>query len=361
MKTNFLSFLFFCGACVSAFGQELQSPQINQNAIFANPGLAGSKGQTRICTALSGYRSQHKYSNYASNNGYPDNIVTNRNFYNGLVSIDGLVMKNKLGIAAYVKNESLQRINTYNYYQNNILANTPDIQYNYRNFNMGFMLAPKFHLTSQKLNKQDHVLSPALAIGFKSAQFKYSGPSYYNYTTQDSIRNGDAKNTFGLDYVSLSLLYSSSKSYSGIKLNFEAFRNTLIMYSFSFVYAKTYSNKRVTNPKFSFTPQFYLVIPTFEFFKVTHSGSNYDNSIKHNMDNYFNANLDFRYGKFVFGTFIGFIDYQAFYAGLTGGVQLKNTKIIVNYSPRLSSKTHGSSGLFISANFLLQPKNKSYR
>ena len=299
MKPKFLLLLFFF-ACVSVFGQELQSPQINQNAIFANPGLAGSKGQTRICTSISAFRSQHKYPYYASNNGQPDNTIANRNFYNGLVSMDGLVMKNRLGIAGYIKNESFQRINTYNYYQNNILTNTSDIKYIYTNFNLGFMMAPKFHLTAQKLNKQDHVLSPALAVGFKGTQFNYSGPGYYNYTTHDSVRNGETKNTFGLDYVSLSLLYSSPKSYSGMKLNFEAFRNTLIMYSVSFVYAKTYSNKSVTNPKFSFTPQFSLVIPTFEFFKTTSRGWSYDYYPKHNMDHYFNANFDFRYGKFVF-------------------------------------------------------------
>ncbi|WP_018343314.1 hypothetical protein [Cytophaga aurantiaca] len=361
MTCKFLSLLFLCGACVSAFGQELQSPQINQNAIFVNPGLAGSKGQTRICTALSTFRSQHENQSYVSSNGYTGNTVYNRNFYNGLVSIDGLVMKNRLGIAGYIKNESFQRINTYNYYQSNILTNTSDIKYSYTNFNAGFMMAPKFHLTAQKLNKQDHVLSPALAVGFKETKFNYSGPGYYNYNTHDSIRNGEAQNTFGLDYVSLSLLYSSLKSYSGIKLNFEAFRNTLIMYSVSFVYAKTYSNKSVTNPKFSFTPQFNLVIPTFEFFKITSRGWNYNNYPKHNMDHYLNANLDFRYGKLVFGTFVGLVDYYAFYAGMTGGIQLKNTKIIINYSPRLSSKMHGNSGLFISANFLLQPKSKSYR
>lgn len=361
MTYKFLSLLFFCGVCVSAFGQELQSPQINQNAIFANPGLAGSKGQTRVCTALSAFNSNYPSGRMWDNNGYLNQTITKRTIYNGLISIDGLVMKNRLGIAGYLKNESHQINNRYDFYQNNVQYATKYIKYHYTNFNMGFMLAPKFHLTAQKTNKQDHVLSPALAIGFKGTQFDYSGSSFYNSTTQDSIINGNKKNTFGLDYISLSLLYSSPNSYSGIKLNFENYRNTFLLYNISFLYAKTYSNKNVKDPKFSFTHQFQLTIPTYEFFRVNGYTSYFDNMNTRNLNNYFNANLDFRYGKFVFGTFIGFIDYQAFYAGLTGGVQLKNTKIIVNYSPRLSSKTHGSSGLFISANFLLQPKNKSYR
>jgi len=360
MKTNFLSLLFFCGACVSAFGQELQSPQISQNAIFANPGLAGSKGQTRVCTSISAF-----YSNYPSrrtwdNNGYLSQTITKRAIYNGLISIDGLIMKNRLGIAGYLKNESHQINDRYNFYQNSIQYDTKYIKYLYANFNIGFMLSPKFHLTAQKTNKQDHVLSPAIAVGFKGNQFTYSGPSFYNSTTQDSIINGNKKNTFGLDYVSLGLLYSAPNSYSGIKLNFKNYINTFLLYNVSFVYAKTYFNKTVKDPKFSFTHQFQLTIPTYQFFRVNGYYSYFDNMNAQHLDNYFNANLDFRYGKFIFGTFIGVNGYAGTYAGLTCGVQLKNTKIIANYSPKLS-KTYGSTGLFISANFLLQPKNKSYR
>ena len=129
----------------------------------------------------------------------------------------------------------------------------------------------------------------------------------------------------------------------------------------SFVFAKTYSNKTVKEPKFSFTHQFQLCIPTYQFARVNGYNSYFDNMNSHNLSNYLNANFDFRYGKFIFGTFIGFVEYTAFYAGLTGGIQLKNTKIVVNYSPRLAPKNHGSSGLFISANFLLQPKKKTSR
>ena len=57
--------MLFCGVCISVFGQELQSPQINQNAIFANPGLAGSKGQARVCGSmgrLDFYKFDYNYS-----------------------------------------------------------------------------------------------------------------------------------------------------------------------------------------------------------------------------------------------------------------------------------------------------------
>lgn len=360
MIYKFLSLLFFCGVCVSAFGQELQSPQINQNAIFANPGLAGSKGHTRICTALSRYHSKYFIWNDMDSSGHNNDSYSNRKIHNGLVSIDGLIMKNTLGIAGYIKNESFQRINSYNSYQNNILTNTRSIKYEYTNIYMGFMLAPKFHLTAQKTNKQDHVLSPAVAIGFKGTQFDYSGPSFYNPTTKDTIKDGSTKSSLGLDYVSLSLLYSSPKSYLGIKLNFKNYINEFLLYNVSFVYAKTYSNKKVKDSKFSFTPQFQLTIPTYGFYKLRYN-SYFDNMNMNNLNSYFNMNLDFRYGKVIFGNFIGATDYIGFYAGFTGGIQLANTKIVVNYSPRLGSNKNGSSGLFISANFILKPKSSTYR
>lgn len=93
---------------------------------------------------------------------------------------------------------------------------------------MGFMFAPKFHLAAKNLNKQDHVLSPAVAIGFKGTQFDYSGPSFYNYTSYDSIIDGNNKNTLGFEYLSLNLLYSSPRSYLGVKLNFKDYVNTFL-------------------------------------------------------------------------------------------------------------------------------------
>ncbi|WP_291276149.1 hypothetical protein, partial [Flavobacterium sp.] len=219
--------------CIVASAQELQAPQINQNAIFANPGLAGSKGQTRICTALSAF-----HANYLSGEGWDSNGNTsqkfrNRNLYSCLVSMDGLILKNKLGIAGYIKNEWHQINDTYNFYQNNTQTNAKYMNYKYTNLLMGFMLAPKFHITSSKENKQDHVLSPAAAIGLKDTRFNYSGENFYNYTTQDSIINGENKNTLNLDYVSASLLYTSPRSYTGIKLNFKNYIHTFLLYNVS--------------------------------------------------------------------------------------------------------------------------------
>lgn len=40
-----------------SFAQELQSPQLSQHAIFANPALAGQMAYTRIGASLSTYKS----------------------------------------------------------------------------------------------------------------------------------------------------------------------------------------------------------------------------------------------------------------------------------------------------------------
>jgi hypothetical protein len=362
MTYNISIVLFFYVVCVSAFGQDLQSPQINQNAIFANPGLAGSKGCTRVSSALSFYNSSQQISSgWDSNGNLLSKTIQKREMYNGLISIDGLLLKNRLGIAGYLKSGSYIVSNFNNSYQNNIAYDPKSIKYNYSNFNMGFMLAPKFHLTGKRNGGNDHVLSPAFAIGLIVTQFNYSGTKYYNYTTQDSIKDGDKKISLGLDYMSASLLYSSSKSYSGIKFNFEIFKNTFILHSISFIYAKTYSNRKVENPKFAFTPQFNFTFPTYEFYRLTNSGRYNQEPNKHNGNNYLNLNLDFRYGKAIFGTFVGLVEFSGFYGGLTGGIQLKNTKIVLNYSPRFSPKDHGSGGLFLSANFYLTGQKEQYK
>ncbi|WP_299251074.1 hypothetical protein [uncultured Cytophaga sp.] len=353
--------ILFCFICISTFGQELQSPQISQNAIFANPGLAGSKGETRISTALLAYKWKRQYSDNADNNGYNYTSISKRNVYNGLISIDGLILKNKLGIAGYLKNESLNCTDIYNSYQYNSLTNARHITYQYTNINMGFMIAPKFQITARNNKKQDHVLSPAFSIGFKETQSEYTGPTIYTYHHQDSTVSGKQKSSFGLDYVSASLLYSSPNSYTGIKLNFGNYANNFILYDVSFLYAKTYSNKKIAEPKFSFTHQFQFTFPTFALHENAVYYSYYDRINRDVLTNYFNANLDFRYDKFILGTFAGFNGYYGVYGGFTGGIQLEKMKIIVNYSPRFSPKDHGSSGLFLSANFYLKGKKERYK
>lgn len=358
---RFLSLLFFSSVCISAFGQDLQSPQISQNSIFVNPGLAGSKGQTRVCANLSGIYTGYYRGGSSSGSGYSYKTAEQENLFGGLISADGLILKNKLGIAGYVRNETFQINYIHKFYQNNIRYDTDYWKYHYNNFSLGFMLAPKFHLTAQKNGKNDHVLSPALAIGFKATQFNYSGPGFYNYSTKDSIRDNTQKNASGLDYVSASLVYSSVKSYCGIKLNFKTDQDVFLLYGVSFVYAKIYANKTQTNPKFSFTPQFYLTIPTHYFYKQRKFESNFDRLNKDHSDYVINTNFDFRYGKFIFGLFGGWRDNSEIHAGITTGMQLQNTKIILNYAPIFSSETPSFGAVFLSANFLLKPKQKTYR
>src|SRR6187431_1982454 len=114
MIYKFLSLLFFCGACVSVFGQELQSPQINQNAIFANPGLAGSKGQTRVSASTGIFR--HK------DYGYLNNTLVWKTqapvYHASSLSIDGLVLNKSIGLGAYIQKTSIKDNETYAYYSN---------------------------------------------------------------------------------------------------------------------------------------------------------------------------------------------------------------------------------------------------
>jgi hypothetical protein len=361
MNSKFLFFILFCGVTISTFGQVLQSPQISQNAIFANPGLAGSKGQTRVCANFTGIYTNYQIGRSWSTTGNTSTTSRQNNSVGGLISVDGLILKNKLGIAGYVRDESFQLNDTYKFYQNNIQYDTDYIKYHYNNFTAGFMLAPKFQLTAKNINKNDHVLSPALAIGIKTTKFNYSGPGFYNHTTKDSIKDGAQKFTSGLDYISASLIYSSSKSYCGIKLNFKTHQDVFLLYDVSFVYAKTYANKASVNPKFSFTPQFYLTIPTHYVYKQRKLESYFDRLNQDHSNYFLDANFDFRYGKFIFGLFGGWSNNSAFHAGITAGVQLENTKIIINYYPGFSSQTKDLGALFLSANFLLKPKQKSYR
>jgi hypothetical protein len=351
-----ISILFYiCLICNSVSAQELQSPQISQQAIFANPGLAGQMGYTRIAASLSTYKSSNYYKDFIDMN-HSYETIKKRSFNNGLISADGLILKKRLGIGGYFKSETFERIDTDNFFQNSTYTNSANQKYSFSNIYMGLMLAPKFQLPAKNENRQAHVLSPALAIGFKGTQFDYSGATFYNYAIQDSTRSGVQNKSFGLEYVSASLLYSSATSYSGIKLNFQNYIHAFVLYDVSFLYSKTYSNKNVTEPRFSFTHQFQLTVPTYQFFNYNRYSTYFDQLNKNNLMNYFITNLDFKYDNYILGTFVGFNDFDGVYAGITGGIQLERMKIMVNYSPRFSSKKYGSSGLFVSANFYLKKK-----
>lgn len=272
------------------------------------------------------------------------------------MSLDGLILKNKLGIGTYLKYETFERTDQTNYFNYNINTNKTINTYTFSNVYMGFMVAPKFELKSKDEQKPSHLLSPALAIGFKGSQFNYMGNDFYNATLQDTTRNGQDINSFDLEYVSAALAYSSPTSYSGIKLNFQNYLHSFILYDVSFLYSKTYFDKTVSTPRFSFTHQFQLTLPTYGFFNYRRYSTTFDKLNRNNLMHYFTANLDFKYDMYVLGMFVGLNDYDGVYAGLTAGIQIDRMKILINYSPRLSSKKYGSSGLFVSANFYLKGK-----
>lgn len=106
------------------------------------------------------------------------------------MSLDGLILKNKLGIGTYLKYETFERTDQTNYFNYNINTNKTINTYTFSNVYMGFMVAPKFELKSKDEQKPSHLLSPALAIGFKGSQFNYMGNDFYNATLQDTTRNG---------------------------------------------------------------------------------------------------------------------------------------------------------------------------
>jgi hypothetical protein len=359
MIYKFLSLLFLgCGCgCFSAFSQELQSPQINQNAIFANPGLAGSKGQTRIGTTMGAANNNY----YARATPFTNGYSTTNHIYSGLGSIDGLILKNKIGIGAYLKNEYYQKKYTTSFYDSLQSYHTITNCFNYSNIYMGLMIAPKFYIHSTKTEKPGRTLSPAIGIGFKATQFNYSGDDiiYFIPNTDTIYKNGMRSSSISLDYISLGLLYSTPKSYWGLKCNFNQYNNYLFLHDISLVVARSYFNKKVTDPNFSFNPQFYIALPIYQL--SNHYHPYWGHLYQQNSSSFMCLNLDFRYKKILFGTFADWTMYNGIYTGITGGVQLSCAKIMLNYSPRLSPKNNTTNGLFISANFLLKAKKTVYR
>jgi len=348
MIYKFLSLLFFCCGCISAFSQELQSPQINQNALFANPGLAGSKGQTRVCTSLS--IANNNYSSPATV-FFNERSITNRT-YNGFGSIDGLILKNKIGIGGYIKNEFYSRKYTNSFYDTLQTYHAYTNCFNYSNMYMGLMIAPKFHIHSNKIEHPGRTLSPSIGIGFKATQFNYSD----NDTT---YKNGICSSS--LDYLSIGLLYSTPKSYWGLKCNFNQYHNHLFLYDISIVVARSYFNKKAIDPKFSFNPQIYFSFPIYQIINPSIYWGSYDRQNLHNASSFMCLNLDFRYKKILFGMFTDWTINNGYYTGITGGIQLSSAKIMINYSPKLSPKNNTTNGIFLSANFLINPKKSTYR
>ena len=352
MKTNFLSLLFFCGVCVSAFGQELQSPQINQNAIFANPGLAGSKGQTRVCANMGRMlygKSSDKY---------------HRNLTNGLISIDGLILKKSIGFGAYVK------FNNYNYYnyspynnlgQYNVYKYTTEHKYDltYSNIETGIMVAPKFYLTSSKVGKQNRCISPSISFGLRGNFAKLN--SYYNYANTsysplDSVVSTNSNySSIELSHITFGFLYNTEKGYSGIKQSFNHIDEGGFNYKTSFVFAHTYCNRKVENPKFSFSPQIYLGI-TYPF---SYNSKKYKSPYHVYWQSDFSINLDFRYKLIICGLYTFASNWNYYSSGYTLGVQLKTARILLNIQPAFDKRDYDPN-FFITTNFYIKTKKERY-
>jgi len=369
MTCKFLSFLFFCGACVSAFGQELQSPQISQNAILANPGLAGSKGQTRVCASLgridfNGFKG-YNYNHNDSISNYRASGISQ--LTNGSLSIDGLAFKKSIGIGAYAK------FNTYSIHRNSMYRNDTISNYyysseslydlTYSNIETGIMIAPKFYLAARPGKPNNKSISPSISFGIRG-QFANQN-SYKNYIKTSSslidstvIDNRNYRN-IELSNITLGFLYNTKKGYSGLKLSFTHNDEGGYYFKPAFLFAHTFCNKKVVSPTFSFTPQLYFGI-FFGTNNLSYYSKKYRSPYHVIYKSDYSINLDFRYKVILFGIYSYSSSLNFHSTGYTLGVQLKTMRIVLNASPSFSKRSTGTE-FFISANFLLQPKNKSYR
>ncbi len=363
---RFLSFLFFCGVCISTFGQELQSPQISQNAIFANPGLAGSKGQTRVCGSMGrldfnkfDYSYQDSISSWSGNG---KNQITN-----GAFSVDGLAFKKSIGFGAYAKFNTYGAHRNYSY-RNDTLQRKYYSEYlhnlTYSNIETGIMIAPKFYLSAKSDNKNNKSISPSISIGIRG-QFAnindYESHVNTSLSPMDSIvtDNRNYRN-IELSHVSFGFLYSTKKGYSGLNLSFIHNDEGGFYYKPSFLFAHTFSNKKKASPNFSFTPQFYLGISIVPNKLYRYNRGNYRSPYHVFYESNYALNLDFRYKIIIFGLYSFQSSWYYYSTGYTLGAQLKNTRVVLNVSPSFSKRSTGTE-FFLSANFLLKPKQKLYR
>lgn len=337
MIYKFLLFPLFLCLCISVAAQELQSPQISQNAIFANSGLAGSKGQTRICTALT----------MATDPGYSK-------LYNGLVSMDGLILKNKIGIGGYLKNEFYKINNTY--------TNDQSQTFTYTNMYMGVMFAPKFHIGTNNIKKPGRTFSPAIGFGLKATQFDYTGFTFTNSSGERKLYyDGLQDYSINMDFISLSLLYSSPRSFVGVKFNVSEYHSNFYLHDASITLARSYYNSKVSKPDFSFNPQFYFSFPIYALNYSLPDWGYLDYQNKNVMNSFAVINLDFRYKKIIMGSFFDWTIHSEFYGGLTGGIQSNTMKIVINYAHKLSKTDDMNNGLFLSANFYIKAKKNNYQ
>jgi len=367
MKIILLSLLFFYSFCISVFGQELQSPQINQNAIFANPGLAGSKGQTRVCTSLGRIDfSGFKGSNYSYQNSISiSNSSARSQITNGTLSIDGLAFKKSIGIGAYAK------FNTYGSHSNSMYRNDTMSNYYYSgstydliysNIETGIMIAPKFYLASRQSKNNNKSISPSISFGIRG-QFANQN-SYRGYINNSSpidsaiIDNRKYRN-IELSNITFGFLYNTKKGYSGLKLSFTHNDEGGFYFKPAFLFAHTFSNKKIANPIFSFTPQLYFGI-FFGTNNLNYYSRHYRSPYHVIYNSDFAVNLDFRYKIIIFGLYSYDSSWKFYSAGYTLGVLLNNTRIVLNVSPSFSKRNSGTE-IFLSANFLLKSNRNQYK
>jgi hypothetical protein len=346
MIYKFLSFLFFCGACVSVFGQELQSPQISQNAIFANPGLAGSKGQTRTCASAG------VITKTTGEDSFQSPLQTNTQS-NLTISADGTILKKSIGIGGYINNTSYSVLSEGNFTHS--LSN-PDLLNEkkfskYNSIGLGLIVAPKFYLNSNNASSKSHCFSPSISFGMRESSYQISSDSNLkNYQGQLYDVSYSEKNSYvSFDHISAGLLYNTTTGYYGLKINY--LQSALNRYdvSFALVGAHSFYNKKITNPNFSFNPQIYLAL----YLKTSEKNATQIQAPYFvNQGVTCNVNLDFKYRKIIFGGFLYGTKYMETSMGITGGIQFKATRIVLNYISGLYFNKTGS--VYLSVNFFIK-------
>jgi hypothetical protein len=353
MIYKLLSLLFLCATCVSVFGQELQSPQINQNAIIANPGLAGSKGNTRICASIGG----------VSRNIFPTNNTTNINkstYYNSTISIDGLVFKSSIGVGMYIQHNSYVEKyyhihelspNNYSYDKttNDVTLNTTTV---------GFIISPKFYLKTKKGSS----ISPALGFGFRNSNLNHD--YYYNssFFTNDTTSSYNYNKTeFCLSNIDLGLLYNSKNGYVGIKNTLLNNLNKSYILIATIIAARTFYYNGDEESNFSFTPQLYASLPLINSPSYSDGTEQYKPSYKPFgvlTGTNFSLNLDFRYKKLIIGQYIYVGNLQYLTTGLNVGYQFERMRFMLNACPKFDLLEYSIPGeIHLSVNIVLKNKN----
>lgn len=344
-------FLLFAGACVSVYGQELQSPQINQNAIFANPGLAGSKGRTRVCASLG-----TTHINETKGQTYYD--LDKSQYYNSSISFDGLIFKSTVGAGMYIQNNHYSRKYSVNEtFPNPAFSTSEEDKVSYTTTTIGAIAAPKFYLRAKKANKEGASISPSFSIGIRNDNLT-NNHSYTSRTLPDSINNYTAHTSHVcLSNVVVGLLYNTKNGYAGVKTTLLNSGNKETYILTSFVLARNFHYNNDPTSDFSFTPQLFFSF-LWNGYNTVVDDNTYRESYRVNMGSNVILNLDFRYKKIIIGQYVQVAYYRYLKTGISLGYQLNDLKLIVNFSPPIFSDIPATQ-LFLSVNILLNNKKSS--